>query len=231
MSTRKNGENHERFDGDVAAYVLDALEGAEVRQFEEHLEHCDQCQSELAAMRTAVEGLAVAAPVRGAPPELKDRVMATVRAEAPQRSPKTQARGRWAHLPIARPRLAASAIIAAAAAAVVIVLVLGGGNSARIYEGVVYAPGASASLRQSESSAQLRVSRVPPPPQGRIYEVWLKRGARAPEPTRTLFATGTGTVSVPGNLGGVQAMLVTAEPRPNGSRTPTRAPIIVVRLS
>lgn len=229
MSTTKNGDDHERFDGDVAAYVLDALEGTEVRQFEEHLEHCDRCQSELAPMRAAVEGLPAGAPVRGAPPDLKDRVMAAVRAEAPRQAPKKQAR----HWPIARPRLVASATAAAAAAAaaVAIVLVLGGGNSTRIYEGVVHAPGASASLRQSGSSTELRVSRVPPPPQGRIYEVWLKRGARAPQPAGTLFANGTGTVSVPGNLSGVQAMLVTSEPRPNGSRTPTRAPIIVVRLS
>src|SRR5207302_8290031 len=103
-----------------------------------------------------------------------------------RQAPKKQAR----YWPIARPRLvaSASATAAAAAVAVAIVLVLGGGNSTRIYEGVVHVPGASASLRQSGSSTELRVSRVPPPPQGRIYEVWLKRGARAPQPAGTLFA-------------------------------------------
>jgi hypothetical protein len=91
--------------------------------------------------------------------------------------------------------------------------------------------GASASLRQSGTSAQLRVARLPAPPPGRIYEVWLKRAGQAPTPTRALFATSTGSVAVPGNLNGIQTVLVTAEPRPSGSRKPTRAPIIMVRLT
>jgi hypothetical protein len=36
---------------------------------------------------------------------------------------------------------------------------------------------------------------------------------------------------VPGNIHGVEAVLVTAEPRPSGSLKPTRPPIIVVRLT
>jgi hypothetical protein len=121
----------------------------------------------------------------------------------------------------------------AAIALVVVVgaLTLGGGNAARTYGGIVYAPGASASLHQSGNSAQLTFSRLPAPPAGRIYQVWLKRKAQAPEPTRSLFATSNGSIAVPGNLHGVQAVLVTAEPRPHGSRAPTRAPIIVVRLA
>jgi hypothetical protein len=86
-------------------------------------------------------------------------------------------------------------------------------------------------LRHSGNSAQLTFSRLPVPPAARIYQVWLKRKARAPEPTRALFATSTGSVAIPGNLRGVQAVLVTAEPRPYGSRAPTRTPLIVVRLA
>ena len=66
---------------------------------------------------------------------------------------------------------------------------------------------------------------------GRIYEVWLQRAGQPPVPAHALFATGTGSVTVPGNLSGVRAVLVTAEPRPSGSSKPTRAPIIVVRLA
>ena len=106
-----------------------------------------------------------------------------------------------------------------------------GGSSGRTFVGVAYAPGASASVRKSSNGAQLRVSGLPAPPAGRIYQVWLKRAAAAPVPTRALFATTTGSVTLPASLSGVQAVLVTAEPRPYGSRSPTRTPIIVVRLS
>jgi anti-sigma-K factor RskA len=233
MSATKNGDDHERFGADAAAYALDALEATEVRQFEEHLARCDACQRELAAMRAVVEALPAAAPAHAARPELKGRVMATVRADARQQAPGSKDRARRAVWRIARPRLAASAITAAAAAAaaLAIALVSGGGGSGRTFVGVVSAPGASASVHESGSSAQLRVSRVPGPPPGRIYEVWLQRGAGTPEPTSALFSTGTGSVTLPSNLRGVQAVLVTAEPRPNGSRKPTRAPTIVVGLT
>jgi hypothetical protein len=112
---------------------------------------------------------------------------------------------------------------------VVVVLPAPGGGPARTYPGVVYAPGASASVRQSGNSAQLRFARLPAPPPGRIYQVWLQRGGSF-QTARTLFAASNGSVGVHGSLRGVQAVLVTAEPRPNGSRAPTRAPIIVVRL-
>jgi anti-sigma factor RsiW len=137
-------------------------------------------------------------------------------------------RGRW-------PAWSLGAV-AVAVAVVALLLAAGALNSgpnspARTYAGTVFAPGASVSLRRFPSHAQLRVAKLPPPPRGRIYEVWLQRGGRAPVPTSTLFAVRTGSVAVRGNLHGVQAVLVTAEPRPNGSRAPTRAPIIVVRLT
>ncbi len=232
MSRPRNGNEHDRFADDVAAYVLGAMEEAEVRRFEQHLAHCRECQTELAALRSAVEALPAAAPARPAPPEVRERVMATVRAEAKQQAPKSEAKARRTLWPIAPRRWAGSAVVVAAAAAAAVVLVLtGGGSSGRTYVGTVSAPGASASLHRSGSTAQLRVSDLPAPPRGRIYEVWLERGTQTPVPTRALFATSSGSVTVPSNLQGVRAVLVTAEPRPNGSRAPTRAPVIVVRLT
>jgi hypothetical protein len=130
-----------------------------------------------------------------------------------------------------KPSVALASAAAVALLVVVGVLTLGGGNSTRTYPGIVYAPGARASVRRSDNSTQLRFTGMPAPPLGRIYQVWLKRGGRPPEPTRTLFAASNGSVAVTGNLRGVQAVLVTAEPRPSGSRAPTRSPIIIVRLA
>jgi anti-sigma-K factor RskA len=224
-----NGDGHERWERDVAASALGALEEHEVKPFEEHLAGCANCRGELAKMRDVVGSLALAAPTVEPPGRLKDRVMADVRAEAPRqptRRPRRTTRPRWL-----RSGVAVGGIAAVAALVLALALTGGGGTSARTYAGVVYAPGASASLRESSSGARLRVSHLPAPPARRIYEVWLKRAAPAPIPTRALFATTTGSIALPRNLAGVQAVLVTAEPRPYGSRKPTRAPIVVVRLA
>ena len=93
-------------------------------------------------------------------------------------------------------------------------------------------PGA-AQLRISHNHAELVVSRLPPPPAGRIYEVWLKRGSTSPAPTSALFsvtANGAATVDVPGDLRGVSQVLVTQEPA-GGSRVSTHRPVIVASLT
>jgi hypothetical protein len=84
------------------------------------------------------------------------------------------------------------------------------------------------------NGAKLVVAGMPAPAEGRVYQVWLDRGgAGTPQPTDALFSvsrTGHASVDVPGDLGGVKAVLVTDEPL-GGSRTPTRAPVISATLS
>ena len=217
---------HQSFEDAVAAYALGALDEHEVRSFEEHLAGCAECREELTAMRETVGALALAAPPAAPPVRLKDRVMADVRGEPTQQPARRPRAPAWL-----RPGVAIGAMAAAAAAVLVVVLAGGGGTSERTFAGIVHVAGASASVRESGGGAQLRVSQLPAPPANRIYQVWLKRAATAPIPTHALFAARTGSVTLPRNLSGVQAVLVTAEPRPSGSIAPTRAPIIVVRLT
>jgi anti-sigma-K factor RskA len=208
---------HRHWEDGAAAYALHALDDPERRAFEQHLADCQRCRDEVAAMRTAVETLP--APSLVEPPrELKQRVMASVRAEAGE----IHGRPRGFVMP-------ALALASAGAVAAIVVLTIGG-TSARTYPGQVSAPGASASLRVTGQNGRLRVTDLPAPPAGRIYEVWLKRGGPVLKPSGTLFAAGNGSVAVAGSLNGVREVLVTAEPRPHGSRAPTRPPIIVVRL-
>lgn len=211
--------DHGHWEGDAAAYALHALDDTEQQAFEQHLAGCQRCREELAAMRKATEALPAPSPVT--PPDgLKQRVMATVRAEA--RPTRQRAR---------RPLMPALALAGAAAVAAIVVLTVAGGSSPRTYQAQVSVPGASASLSVSGQLGHLRVTDLPAPPAGRIYEVWFKRGSRFPTPSGTLFATGNGSVAVAGSLSGVREVLVTAEPRPHGSRVPTRPPLIVVRLA
>jgi anti-sigma-K factor RskA len=240
MTAHANSNGHGRWEGDVAAYALGALEEHELRRFEEHLAACEQCQDDLAAMRSAVEALPALAPFRPAPPELKQRVMGLVRDEAALQAAADPAARRergqrarlilpWGRWPV--PVLAAAATVLVALVVVIGVLSLGGGGSVRTYEGVAYAPGASASVRVSGGHARLVFARLPPVPAQLIYQMWVKRGANAPVPAGALFETTSGAVAVPGGVRGVEAVLVTAERRPYGSQVPTRKPIIVVRLT
>jgi anti-sigma-K factor RskA len=239
MTEPRDG-GHERWEGDAAAYALRALPDDEMQAFEEHLASCSRCRDELASFRETVATLPTAAPPLAPAVELKRRVMAAVGAEAgpgtdaqAAAEPKRSGPGRWL---ATRPSWLSPGVAIAATAAVVLlvvlgVLTLGGGSSVRTFTGVVHARGATASVRVAGSRGQLRFSGMPAPPSGRIYQVWLQRAGTPPQPTRTLFATSSGSVTVNGNLRGVQAVLVTDEPRPNGSRAPTRTPIIVVRLA
>jgi anti-sigma-K factor RskA len=237
VSQTSNRSGHERWEGDTAAYALGALEQHELRAFEQHLAGCPQCQRELAVMRRAVDSLSMAAPSVVPDAELKQRVMSRIREESvrqpapadPLASPRQRRRAPripWRRL---TPVLAATAAIVVALA--VLALSLGGGSSTRTYGAVVNAPGATASVRVSGGHARLLFARLPRLPSRLIYEMWLKRGAATPVPAGALFASSSGAVEVPGGVRGVQAVLVTAEPRPSGTRKPTRAPIIVVRLT
>ena len=72
--------------------------------------------------------------------------------------------------------------------------------------------------------ARLVASDLPAPPSGRVYQVWLDKGGKAPEPTNALFSTrrdGSASVDVPGSLDGVKRVMVTDEP-PGGSRRAER---------
>jgi hypothetical protein len=72
---------------------------------------------------------------------------------------------------------------------------------------------------------------MPPPPRGRVYQVWIKRPGRDPQPTSALWSVrrdGSAEVAVPGSLDGVEAVLVTSEPN-GGSDVPSRAPVIAAQ--
>jgi hypothetical protein len=101
----------------------------------------------------------------------------------------------------------------------------------QVIPAAVVAPGyhATAELRKVGSHLELVVVGMPAPPPGRIYEVWLEHGTAAPAPTDALFSVtraGDGSVGVPGDLRGVNKVLVTDEPL-GGSLKPTRTPVIV----
>jgi len=228
----------------VASYVLGALPEDEHERFATHLATCDDCRSGVAELQVAADALPLAAVQLVPPPELKDRIMAVVGSEAQmQRAAETRGDEPAAapHRPWwRRSFLAIRPLPAAAAAAVLIALgvvggvLLSGGDSARTVQGkveIASAPNARASLQLSDDATKLSVRNMPPPPSGKVYQVWLKRPAQDPTPTTALFrvdSRGSADVEVQrGKLKGVEAVLVTAEPD-GGSMKPTSNPVIAV---
>jgi anti-sigma-K factor RskA len=229
---------------DAGSYVLRALPDDEHERFGAHLATCEACRREVADLQMAADTLPLAAVQVGPPPELRERIMAVVRSEAellnaagaradaPQPEPARRRRWRRPTLSL-RPLTAALAAGALVAAGVVGGVVLSGGSDTSTVTGTVRiasAPSARASLKLSDDATKLEVRQMPPPPSGKVYQVWLKRPNQNPAPTTALFRTdanGSADVEIQrGRLKGVDQVLVTAEPD-GGSMTPTSAPVVV----
>jgi anti-sigma-K factor RskA len=235
------GENRCERCVDAGAYVLGALDEHELEPFREHLTTCVECREEVAQLQGSADALTLAVPQMQAPPEIRARLMGVVRGEAEllraagneaDRAPvRTRSPWRWRVLPaiVATGALAAGLLIGALA------LNTGSSQQTRVIQAMVLPPAghnATAALRKVGSHVELQVSGMPAPALGRIYEVWLKAGSKAPEPTDALFSVtgqGNGTVGVPGDLRGVSKVLVTEEPA-GGSLKPTHSPVIVASV-
>ena len=134
-----------------------------------------------------------------------------------------------------RPALAAACAVALlVAGGVGGALLRGGSPEVRTVTAQVdraQAPGASVRLQVRDGRGTLVAERMPPPPRGRVYQVWLKRPGGDPQPTAVLWSVrrdGSAQVAVPGSLDGVEAVLVTDEP-PGGSEVPSKAPVITAQ--
>jgi anti-sigma-K factor RskA len=221
---------------DVAAYALGALEPAEAEAFRRHLEQCVVCRDELAAFDQVVRALPLAADQYRAPDTLRKRVLRAVEVE-PKVTPKAErrrARPRRGWFSVPRPAHALAALVAAVAIAIgALELGSSGSSGTRIYNAQVTGSTGTAQVKVTGGHAELILRHFAPPPPGKIYEVWLGRPNRPPQPTSALFsvtAKGAGNVGVPGNLHGVNVVMVTPEPA-GGSRVPTHSPVLSARLS
>jgi len=214
---------------EAAAYALGALAPAEAEAFARHMESCAVCRDEVAAYALVVDALPLAAPQQAAPWALRRRVLREARAQPPPHAAPTRPARAWSGLAGAqRPALAAFAVVLAVLALVGGVELGKGGDSTQVIKASI----GSAELQVSGGHGQLIVSKLPPPAQGRIYELWLQHGSSTPAPS-TLFSVnshGTADVGVPGDLHGVSHILVTDEPA-GGSASPTGKPLIVAALS
>lgn len=206
----------------TAAYVLDALDVAELEAFEEHVVTCERCREEIAELRIAAGALAFGVPSATPPPALRGRILEAARAE---RTNVIPLRPRWAAPVAALAAVAACAAIGLGAWNVALHDQLGhdqGGALRRIAlsganGSLVATPGGSAALVLSDLAAA---------PVGRTYEAWVKHGnSVAPA---GLFRGGypTTIVTLTHAVPSGAVVAVTVEPA-GGTSAPTVKPFIV----
>jgi anti-sigma-K factor RskA len=78
---------HQEYQELLELHSLDALEASEARVIEEHLSTCAECRAELIRLRDAAALLAHAAPPAEPRAEVRDQILASVRAERMQARP------------------------------------------------------------------------------------------------------------------------------------------------
>ena len=230
---------------DAASYLLRAMPDGEWEHYAAHLATCDACSAKVAELGVVSDALLNAVPQLTAPPEIRDRIMSVVRAEAELLQaagatadrPAAHASRRRFRLPALRPWPAT--VLATSLLALGIgggVLLAGGGESEPAARTIACANapgGAKCEMQVVGDRVKLVVAGLQAPPEGRIYQVWVDRGeGTAPEPTEALFSVrkGRASVLVPGDLTGVEQVLVTDEPV-GGSEVPTRRPVIAARMA
>jgi anti-sigma factor RsiW len=223
---------HDSLQDDAGAYVLGALDPAEQAAFEGHLATCPECRDEVEQLRLAVDALPRSVEPFAAPPSLKRSLMEAVREDVkPARRPLLER----LRLPDLRPQLALGAALLLVLG-VVLGTQLSGGDGHRVVAGVVdrsRVPDATATVTlpgDNDGPAQLRVTGLPAPKPGQVYEIWLKRGDQLqPGPLFNTDQMGNGAGAIPDDLEGVSAVLVTREAT-GGAKTPSEVPIISARI-
>lgn len=232
-STEPSG--HERYRDDLAAYALGALQEREAAELERHLAGCEACRTELGWLQPAVDLLPRSIEQLEPPAALRERLMATVRAEARDTSSAgigaaaPRRRRQWGAL-LRRPAIAAAAAVS--------LLVVGAAagylfHQPRDSSSVIAArptsaapPNLAGTLEREDGSAILAMSRLPALPRDDVYEVWVERdGALEPSSLFVPRRDGSAEAAVRASLDGADAVLVTREPR-GGSRQPTSRPLL-----
>jgi len=99
---------------ELELYAVDALPAVDRDRVTAHLTGCPACHDELTAIARVVDALPEAVPDREPPARLRDRILASARAEAPVPAAPGRARTPWRPRRIAVAGLAAAAVVLAA---------------------------------------------------------------------------------------------------------------------
>lgn len=160
--------SEDRFEHLLGPYVLGELTDAEKQELERHLESCATCRENLDDVRYAHGTLKTAGG--GPPPELKEWVLARVRAEARQ----STTAGWKAWLPAA-----AAVLLIAAVLGFGLLRMVSGPSDGLALTSTSAAPQAGGELRGEQVGENFKVELeawgLPEPRAGEYYEMWYAR--------------------------------------------------------
>lgn len=238
-----NESGHERWNDDVAAYMLGALEPDEAAALERHLERCDLCREQMRWLRPAVRALPEGVERLAPPAGLRGRILGEAeiapRTSAPLRDLRARlgswlggfgSRGRGG-----RPVVAATVSLLALAAVVVTSYLIGAKSgefepATQVYHSAE-GSAVSAVVTREGGRAVLKLEHVHQLENGMVLEAWVLRGD-ATEAVPALFAPndeGEAWTTIDG-MRDVDAVLVTEEPA-GGSVIATSDPLVEVPIS
>ena len=220
-----NGEHPDR--DDLVAFALDALEPGEERAIEAHTPSCARCTRELEALVPAVAVLGESVEQLEPPPELRERVLAEVRADVARSAadreavPRPPRRRGWRGL-LPRPAIAVGlAIVVAAVGGYVIAGNDDDGGISETTVPVVAQQGIGGTLAVGENTSMLDLHGLRQLDGREVYQVWVAKGqSLRPSSNFIPDANGRAMTAVDGRLTSGTKVMVTREPRP-GRTTPT----------
>ena len=205
---------HEDYKEMLPARALSALDAAEERALNEHLENCDECRKELEEWQATAATLAVVADPVEPSPKVRERILSEVRKElaTPEVIPfRSTSRNIWRSFG----SLGAMAAVVLITALIVGLVVLWRENRAINEElaktrefvelastpgakmnelkGVDLGAGATAKLAYDKTGhAMLMADKLPSVPRGKAYQLWFIVGKNPPMPGKTFAPDSAG---------------------------------------
>jgi hypothetical protein len=248
-------DHNERWNDDLAAYALDALDPGEQQNLERHLATCEICSERLRWMTPAVDVLPASVTPRQPPAALESRVMDVVQRESamiesaadPDRAARSEAAAdterRW--LPgldglSMRPMLAGLGVFLLLAAGVVGYSLRDDGTSIsteQVYTAKADEQSSIASgrLDVDGDAGSLHVTNLPATGRGEVYQAWIQDTGEAggtvhPSSVFVVAEGGVGDVSIPHGLANARRVMVTREPK-GGSEHPSENPVLTAEMN
>jgi len=220
--------DHKRWSEDLAAYMLGALEPGEATELERHLEGCERCREEMRWLEPAIHTLPESIERQEPSRQLRQSLMAEVRADArPAERPAPVRSRRWLLKPAA-----GFAVVALLVAGVVGYEVgrdggeAGGGASTVVRE----INGMTVKMIQEGEGGRLELAGVPQPPEDKVFEAWVERDGEVEAVPALIVPDRHGHAETTiADMEGVETVMVTVEPR-GGSETPTGKTVMAMEV-
>jgi anti-sigma-K factor RskA len=237
---------HEDYKEMIPARALSALDAAEERALNEHLENCDECRKELEDWQETAATLAVVADPAEPSPKVRERILSEVRKElaTPEVIPfRSTSRNIW-RLFGSLGAMAAVVLFTALIVGLIVIwrenraineelartreflqLATTPGAKTNELKGIDRGAGATAKVAYDKTGhAMLMAYNLPSVPRGKAYQLWFIVGKNPPMPGKTFSpdSAGKGMLKdqMPEEALDSALFAITLEPE-TGSRAPT----------